>query len=89
VNRYRAPQVIPPNEYQDEQNQFDDYRIPELHRRVNDHLEPREYLFSDDVPVNELSHDQTQPLVHQKFGNNEKRQSHQKTGMHFYVIQER
>ena len=67
---YRAPDVISTGEDQDEQNQFNENGIPELHRRVNDHLEPREHRLGDDVTINELSHDQAHSPVHQNLGNN-------------------
>ena len=85
----RSPEVVPQNEDCDNQNQFHDHRIPELHRRVDGALELRELLFCDDVPINELCHYRAQPLVHIQFGGNEQRQRHQKAGMHFDVIQER
>ena len=80
---------MPSDKDQEEHDQFNGHRIPQFHCRGNDFLELREHLGGDDVIINKLCHDRAQPLVHQKLGGNEQRQGHQKSGLHFQVIQER
>jgi len=74
---------VPSDKDQDEQDKFNGHGIPQFHCRVKDFLEPREYLFGYDVPLNELFHDQAETLVHENLGANEQRQRYEEPDLHF------